>query len=913
MLRIEGARQHNLKGVTLEIRSGALTAIAGVSGSGKSSLAFDTIYAEGYRRYMDSLSMKARSLMDRLPRPDADAIEGLSPAVAISQRLSRPSPRSTVGSVTEIHAFLRLLFAHEGVPHCPSCGLPLAAMSRAAIVDRITALPEGTRVVLLAPLVTARKGDHSDVLRAYRREGFVRVRVDGVQHYLDELEPLDPEKEHDIEAVVDRIVIRDGVRSRVAESVETALRLGSGIIAVEYSAGRGEPARTMKMGERAVCPSCRFAFPPLRPSFFSPNSHYGMCPACKGLGVSGEVDEQEVFTAPSRPLLEGAIGPLNGPDGKPERRYLSFLEDFLARHSLPRSVSPASLDASLRRELLYGAEGRGGIVPFLLKHRREALRGKLLPCGECGGDGLRQEARHVKLGGLSMPELSALELREALAFLKGVEVKREAMRHALEEVRGRLAYLVEVGLGYLTLDRRAETLSNGELQRIRLATQVGSRLSGVVYVLDEPTVGLHPADTKDLLRSLRRFTDRGNTVIVVEHSPEVLREVDEIIELGPGAGRRGGEVVFKGTLDEMMRSPSSITGAYLRGEKAVRRERTSPCRPWGVVRLQGVRRWNLDGLDVEIPLGAFTVITGRSGAGKSTLAEALVESARAALAGAPPPPWVEAAEGFEGLSAVVPVDPSPLKRSARSNVSTYLGFAPAIRSLFAAAPEARMRGYSASRFSPNSREGRCESCRGTGVLRLEMVFLPDALVPCEDCGGTGLNREVLEIRYRGLNYAQVMEMEVAEAESFFANVRKVRVPLRLLREIGLGYLKLGQPSNTFSGGEAQRVKLAAGLVMSRRRSTLFVLDEPTMGLHFEDVNRLLVLLDKLVSAGHTVVAVEHDPWFAACADHIIELGPGGGKEGGKLTACGPPERVARADTVTGREVAAVLERGGGPR
>ncbi|MFA4985630.1 MAG: excinuclease ABC subunit UvrA [Candidatus Brocadiia bacterium] len=910
MLVVRGARQNNLKNITVELPTGRMSVITGVSGSGKSSLAFDTIYAEGYRRYMDSLSIQARSFMEQLPRPDVDTIEGLAPAVAISQRITRPSPRATVATVSEVAAYLRLLFAYEGTPYCPKCGRELRAMSRSAIVDYITSLPEKAKVILMAPLVRDRQGTHEEVIRAYTREGFVRMRIDGKYLEAGESLSLDGTKAHSIEGVIDRIVVRSGIRERVADSVETALRLGSGVIMLDITR-EGAGSELEYLGERAACPRCQIALPEITPRLFSSNSMTGMCPDCDGLGIAGDSLAGGIVTAPELSAFDGALGPLNGPDGKLRPRYLAVLRKFLKMFHIEPETPLGIYPSEALNALLFGVEaGAGlaspfeGVVAFL---RERGVRPKAHDtdvCASCKGSGLRSEALTVKLSGKNIAEICALECRDCVAFFACLNVRREALLPVLREISGRLEYIEGVGLGYLTLDRRADTLSGGELQRLRLATQIGSRLSGVVYVLDEPTIGLHASDTRKLLAALSGFLDRGNTVIAVEHDAEVIRSADFILELGPGAGSHGGEVTFAGTIDQCLLAATSKTGAYLSGKKRIERAAAQYGGVLGSIEIRGAREHNLRGVDVDIPAGRLTCIAGPSGAGKSTLAvDVLLRAAEARLGDADIPGCLDSLILPPGITSCSMVDSTPLRRSYRTNVTTYLGIAQHIRQVFSASPEAKMRGWGASKFSPNVRGGRCESCSGTGLRKLEMQFLPDVYAMCEDCEGSGFNREVLEVRFKGMNFAQIMNMEVEEAERFFMNISAIRKPLRLLKEIGLGYLKVGQSATTFSGGEAQRVKLAAGLIKNKGGGGLYILDEPTIGLHFEDVERLLVVLVKLVEHGNTVVVVEHDAEFIARCDYVIELGPAGGRDGGLLISAGRPEDIAAQGTLTGREIA----------
>ncbi len=939
-IRIRGARQHNLKNLHLEIPRGRLVVITGLSGSGKSSLAFDTLYAEGQRRYVESLSAYARQFLEQMDKPDVDAIEGLSPAISIEQKTTVRNPRSTVGTVTEVYDYLRVLYARVGQPHCPSCGRPITSQTVTQMVDRVLGLDEGARVEVLAPVVRGRKGEHRALLDELRRAGFLRVRVDGQPRELDEEIVLDKNRRHTIEVVVDRIVVRPSARSRLAEALELALARSEGLAVVEVRPREGREGERLVFSERFACPDCGVSFPEMSPRVFSFNSPHGACPACDGLGTRLAVAPERVVPDPGKTLAEGAVAPWAGKNGVFFRQMLQALQKHLG---LDLHTPWKELPEPVRRAVLYGTGDEAvdfafqarnstyrfrkpfeGVIPRLERRLREARSEDDLedlaeflerrPCPECGGARLRPESRAVTVGGRAIHEVCALTVEACLGFFCELDLPEREARIAervLREIRERLRFLLEVGLGYLTLDRPATTLSGGESQRIRLATQVGSRLTGVLYILDEPTIGLHPRDNQRLLGTLLELRDLGNTVIVVEHDEDTIRTADHVIDMGPGAGERGGHVVAQGTPDEIASHPASLTGAYLAGRKAIpvpgRR------RPADGLRLvvRGARGNNLKDLDVEIPLGVFVCVTGVSGSGKSTLVvDTLYPALAAALHGARLRPLDhDRVEGVEHVDKVVDVDQSPIGRTPRSNPATYTGVFSPIRDLFARLPEAQVRGYGKGRFSFNVKGGRCEACRGDGLIKIEMHFLPDVYVTCEECGGRRYDRETLEVRYKGASIADVLDMTVTQARELFRNVPSVRDRLQTLEDVGLGYIRLGQSSTTLSGGEAQRVKLAKELGRRATGRTLYILDEPTTGLHFEDVRRLLDVLHRLVDQGNTVLVIEHNMDVVKTADWVIDLGPEGGDAGGRIVAQGTPEEVAACEAShTGR---ALRERLGG--
>lgn len=935
-LIVRGAAQHNLKGIDCSIPRNRFVVITGPSGSGKSSLAFDTIYAEGQRRYVESLSAYARQFLDQLPKPRVESIEGLSPAIAIEQRALAKSPRSTVGTVTEIADYLRLLFARIGVPHCPKSGRVLRAYTVQEMVDAILSRGDGARVALLAPIARGGSGDLAEDLERLRRDGFVRARVDGQQIDLGDTTRLDGGRPHDLDVVVDRVVVREGVKGRLTDSVELALRMGDGTLLIDAVDG-SEP---VVMSERLVSWEFGITLPPVEPRLFSFNSPHGACPACDGLGVRSGIDPTRVVPDEGRTLREGAVAAFG-------RRGSVATAAEVSRVVKSLGVNPdlpwAELPSEQRQRILYGdtrKRTRGvpyeGIIPRLerLLESGEADEveeaaddGAIGPedlgrfivtqtCEACGGRRLRPEALAVKLDGRDFAELSTLPLRRLHHFLSQLAASSElTARDAtiaeplLRAVTERLGFLIDVGLDYLTLDRAAHTLSGGEGQRIRLATQIGASLVGVLYVLDEPSVGLHARDNQRLLEAVRRLVDTGNSVIVVEHDRDAILAADHVIDMGPGAGVHGGRIIAQGTPAAISADPASITGPYLSGAKRlpVPTRRVSPGSGW--LRVVGARAHNLKDVTLSIPLGLITAITGVSGSGKSSLVvDTLLSAARARLYGATG--WVgpcDRIEGLEQIDKVISIDQAPIGRTPRSNPATYTGIFTHLRELYAGLPEARARGYKPGRFSFNVKGGRCEACQGDGVLRIEMHFLPDVYVTCDACGGRRYNRETLEIAYRGLSIADALELTVDAAFDLFESIPRIRQRLTALRQVGLGYIQLGQSATTLSGGEAQRVKLATELARRATGSTLYVLDEPTTGLHFQDIELLTHALLELRGAGNSIVVIEHNVELIACADWVVDIGPEGGDNGGEIVAAGTPEAIAAcAMSHTGRFLASVL-------
>ncbi|MBS0380611.1 MAG: excinuclease ABC subunit UvrA [Proteobacteria bacterium] len=937
-IRVRGARTHNLKNVSLELPRERLIVVTGLSGSGKSSLTFDTLYAEGQRRYVESLSAYARQFLATMDKPDVDSIEGLSPAIAIEQKASSHNPRSTVGTVTEIYDYLRLLYARAGTPRCPDHGIELTAQTVSQMVDQVLRLPEGTAIALLAPVLSDRKGEHHELLKDLTAQGFVRARIDGRIQDLDNPPALDGKRKHTIEAVVDRLRVRADAAQRLAESFETALRLSGGLARLTFL---DEPAREeLVFSSRHACPTCGYSVPALEPKLFSFNNPAGACPACDGLGVQEFFDPQRVVLHPHLSLAGGAV---RGWDRRNEH-YFRLIQ-ALAKHyrfdietpwmDLPAQVQQVLLNGSGEDVIEFSYPGEGGkrtrkrhpfegILPNLTRRYRETespmVREELSrylgvrPCPECHGTRLNRAARFVFVGGKSLPEVAHLTVGRALEFLSGMELSGWRAEVAGKIVRGvseRLKFLSDVGLDYLTLERSAETLSGGESQRIRLASQVGSGLTGVMYILDEPSIGLHQRDNQRLLATLKQLRDLGNTVIVVEHDEEAIREADHVVDLGPGAGAHGGHLVAQGTPREIEANPASITGQYLAGRRSIQvptlRNRPDPARQ---IALRGARGNNLKGVDTAIPIGLLTCVTGVSGSGKSTLVidTLFAHAAQRLNAARTDPAPVEDITGLEQIDRVIDIDQSPIGRTPRSNPATYTGLFAPLRDLFAQVPEARARGYDAGRFSFNVKGGRCEACQGDGVIRVEMHFLPDVYVPCDVCKGQRYNRETLEIRYRGKNIHEVLEMTVEEAARFFQNVPAVAGKLQTLSEVGLSYVRLGQNATTLSGGEAQRVKLSRELAKRATGRTLYILDEPTTGLHFHDVEQLLTVLHRLRDEGNTLVVIEHNLDVIKTADWVIDLGPEGGEGGGEIIATGTPETIA-ANPVswTGRFLAPLLK------
>ena len=943
-LVVRGAREHNLKNIDVELPRNALVVITGLSGSGKSSLAFDTIYAEGQRRYVESLSAYARQFLGLMDKPDVDAIEGLSPAISIEQKTAGANPRSTVGTITEIYDYLRLLWARTGTPHCPNDGTPVERQSASQITDLVLEWPEGTKIEVLAPLVRGRKGEFRDEFEAMRKQGFVRVRVDGETYDLADVPKLNRRQNHEIAIVVDRLVVRATDRGRLADSIETALKTADGVVEVVRQSGS---PRSRLFSERYACPKCGLSLPELEPRQFSFNSPYGACPECSGLGTRREVNADLVLGEKSLSILEGVVLPWGEPSGYLRKVVLPAL----ARTYKFDLNSPWSdLAPAVQKILLTGAPGKTityqyaserwhgsyesgwkGVLDHVEKRYREtasdAVREQLeqymveQPCPACGGRRLKPESLSVLVAGKSIGDVVALAVRESLEFFSKVPLRGngrpgldpEISRPILKEVIDRLRFLVDVGLDYLTLDRSAATLSGGEAQRIRLATQIGSRLVGVLYILDEPSIGLHQRDNARLLATLRELRDLGNTVLVVEHDEETIRAADYVVDLGPRAGRHGGEVVAAGPLNDVLQHPDSLTARYLRGELRIPlppRRRVAQLGRF--LRVVGAKHHNLKDLTVEFPLGLFVAVTGVSGSGKSTLVtDILYQSlARHFYRAKVVPGAHDRLEGLDHVDKVIDIDQSPIGRTPRSNPATYTGLFTPIRELFTYLPESKLRGYGPGRFSFNVKGGRCEACQGDGLVKVEMHFLPDVYVPCEVCKGRRYNRETLEVRYKGRSIADVLDLTVADALDFFEHQPRIRTKLELLNDVGLGYIHLGQSATTLSGGEAQRVKLATELAKRDTGRTLYILDEPTTGLHFEDVRLLLEVLHRLVDKGNTVVVIEHNLDVVKTADWVIDLGPEGGELGGRVVAEGPPEKIVQSQAShTGQFLRKVLQAG----
>ena len=939
VIRVKGARAHNLKDITLEIPRDRLVVFTGVSGSGKSSLAFDTIFAEGQRRYVESLSAYARQFLGQMDKPDVDHIEGLSPAISIDQKSTSHNPRSTVGTVTEIHDYLRLLFARVGTPHCPNCGIPIRPQSVQQICERLEALPEGMRFQLLAPVVRGRKGEFRQLLEDIRKEGFVRVRLDGVIVSLDgDLPVLEKNRKHDLAIVVDRLVARPDLGARLADSVAQALQRGEGLMLVELLGTREEPrSEEILLSERHACPTCDFSFAEMEPRLFSFNSPFGACTSCHGLGSRMEFDPERVVPDGSRKLSE-AIAPWTGSSNP----YYGQLLSAVATHlDVSLDTRWDDLPEPARKVILHGTSERihidreswfrpgevgyraryEGVLPWLQRRHEESgsdrVREELeafmteRACDGCQGTRLKPEVLAVRVGDASIADISAMDIRSAHAFFDALSLsEREALiaQQILKEIRARLEFLLDVGLDYLTLSRKAGSLSGGEAQRIRLATQIGSGLTGVMYVLDEPSIGLHQRDNARLLATLGRLRDLGNTVLVVEHDEDTIRAADWVVDIGPGAGLHGGKVVAAGAPEGVMEHPDSLTGLYLSGRRAIPVPEARRLGHGVALELAGCRRNNLKDLTVRIPLGCFVCVTGVSGSGKSTLVNDLLhEALRHHLHGGPRPLGLRSVTGLEHLDKVIVIDQAPIGRTPRSNPATYTGLFDLVRDTFAQTIEAKARGYGPGRFSFNVKGGRCEACSGEGLNRIEMHFLPDIFVPCDMCRGNRYNRETLGITFKGKNIAEVLDMTVDEALEYFRNLARLKSRLQTLSDVGLGYIKLGQPATTLSGGEAQRVKLAEQLARRSTGRTMLILDEPTTGLSAFDTDRLLKVLQRLVEAGNSIVCIEHNLDVIKGADHLIDLGPEGGAGGGTLVAEGTPEQVAASPAShTGRFLAPVL-------
>ncbi len=922
-ISIRGAREHNLRDLDLDLPRDKLIVFTGVSGSGKSSLAFDTLYAEGQRRYVESLSAYARQFLDQMQKPNVDHVEGLSPAIAIEQKTASKNPRSTVGTVTEIYDYMRVLWARVGVQHCHKCGKPISSQTVDQMVDRLMALPEGSRLQVMAPLIRDRKGEYLDLLEEVRNDGFARVRVNGEILDLGVEIKLDKRRKHSIELVVDRLVVGAKTQSRLAESLEMALTKGDGLAIVDV-VGDGEQF----LSQKAACVDCGISFPKLEPQMFSYNSPQGMCPDCDGLGITLEMDEDLVVPAPELSLRDGAVPLLGAPASQ---RAKCMMEAFETQLGIDVDIPFRELPQEQRHTVLHGhpepiqfvfrsaSSGRAwryrrryeGILNVTERRFQEAEDEEAIsryqeylarrPCATCGGSRLRPESAAVRVGGRTITEVSALPVADAQKWMRQyclTVTDREARiaERLIREISERLQFMVDVGLGYLTMDRAAPTLSGGEAQRIRLATQIGSHLVGVLYILDEPSIGLHARDNVKLLHTLQRLRDLGNTVIVVEHDAETILAADHVVDFGPGAGRLGGHVVASGAVSEVLGCPESLTGAYLSGVRHVRPRdgRRKPLRGW--LEVKGARQHNLKGINVRVPVGLFTCVTGVSGSGKSTLVnEILLPALRRKLHRSIERPGDhDSVEGLEHFDKVIAITQDPIGRTPRSNPASYVGVLTPIREAFAMLPDSKLRGYKPGRFSFNVAGGRCEACKGDGVNQIEMLFLPDVYVTCEQCGGKRFNRETLTVRFKGKSIADVLEMTVDEAVELFANMPRIHRMLKVLQDVGLGYIQLGQSATTLSGGEAQRIKLAKELSKRSTGTTLYILDEPTTGLHFADVEKLLGVLDRLVEAGNSIVVIEHNMDVIQCADWIIDLGPEGGAAGGELIACGSPEDVMDA-------------------
>ena len=936
---IKGARENNLKNIDVEIPRDKLVVITGLSGSGKSSLAFDTIYAEGQRRYVESLSSYARMFLGQMDKPDVDYIDGLSPAISIDQKTTSKNPRSTVGTVTEIYDYLRLLWARIGVPHCPKCGKEIRQQSIDQIVDKVMELPEGTRIQLLSPVVRARKGEHTKVLEDARRSGYVRARIDGSLYELSEDITLEKNKKHNIEIVVDRLVIKPDIARRLTDSAETALALSGGLMFVDLPAEN----RQLAYSQNYACEDCGISVEELTPRLFSFNNPHGACPTCTGLGVQLLVDPELIMPNPELSILDGGIVASGWSNVKSDTISRMYFDALAKRYHFKLSDPIRTLSKEAVYAIMYGtkgeplqlkyerSEGYGvikrefeGIVNNLSRRYKEtqspAMRADIeesmseIACPECGGKRLRASALAVTVGGMNISDFTRLSIFNALEFIDSLELSDKEnliAERIIKEIKARLGFLTSVGLGYLSLSRSASTLSGGESQRIRLATQIGSSLMGVLYILDEPSIGLHQRDNEKLLKTLKQLRDLGNTLIVVEHDEDTMREADYVIDVGPGAGVNGGRIVCAGSVDDICACPESITGQYLSGKKFIPVPAARRSGSGRSLVIRGACENNLKNIDVEIPLGEFVCVTGVSGSGKSSLINEVLYKTLAAVKNRVKvrPGKSAGIDGLEYVDKVIALDQSPIGRTPRSNPATYTGVFNDIRDLFASTQDAKLRGYSQGRFSFNVKGGRCEACLGDGLIKVEMHFLPDVYVPCDVCGGRRYNRETLEVKYKGKNIAEVLDMTVEEACSFFANQPRILNKIQTLYDVGLGYVRLGQSSTTLSGGEAQRVKLATELSKRSSGSTVYILDEPTTGLHIADIHRLIDILEKFVDGGNTVVVIEHNLDVIKVADHIIDLGPEGGDMGGELTFTGTPEACADCEgSFTGQFLKPVLER-----
>lgn len=935
---IRGAREHNLKNVSLTIPRDKMIVFTGLSGSGKSSLAFDTIYAEGQRRYVESLSSYARQFLGQMEKPDVELIEGLSPAISIDQKSTSNNPRSTVGTVTEIHDYLRLLYARIGIPHCPKCGRVIERQTVDQVVEQIMALGEGARVQIIAPAVRGRKGEHAKLLAQIQKDGYVRVKVDGTVYDIADVPVLDKKLKHTIDVIVDRIIVRKGSEGRLADSLETAFSFGAGLAKVEHN---GEE---QLFSENYACPECGISIEELTPRMFSFNNPYGACPTCSGLGSLMKIDPALIVPNEELSLKKGAINATGWQSSNASSIAGMYLAALGEKYGFSLDAPFKELSAEAKKVILYGTGserihveyhkefGEGsydspfeGVIPNLERRYRETQSDFMkreieeymanIPCPDCNGKRLKKESLSVTVGGMNIAEISDMTVRHArekLGSLKLTQTEELIARQILKEIDSRLGFLISVGLDYLTLSRMAGTLSGGEAQRIRLATQIGSSLVGVLYILDEPSIGLHQRDNARLIDTLKGMRDLGNTLIVVEHDEETMLNADYIVDIGPGPGEHGGEVVFAGTPEEILKDENSITGKYLSGREyiPIPKHRRPVGESW--LSIRGARANNLKNVNADIPIGVFTCVTGVSGSGKSSLVNEVMKKAllRDLNRARTKPGEHDAILGIEKLDKIIDIDQSPIGRTPRSNPATYTGLFDLVRDVFAQTPDAKMRGYTNGRFSFNVKGGRCEACHGDGILKIEMHFLPDIYVPCEVCGGKRYNRETLEVRYKGKTIADVLDMTVEEALHFFAPLPKLAKKLQTLYDVGLGYIRLGQPSTTLSGGEAQRVKLATELARKDTGRTIYVLDEPTTGLHTDDVKRLLSILQRLCDGGSTVVVIEHNLDVIKAADYIIDLGPEGGDMGGTIVCCGTPEQVAEnRKSYTGKYLKPVLDKG----
>ncbi|MBU0676930.1 MAG: excinuclease ABC subunit UvrA [Verrucomicrobia bacterium] len=939
-IEVVGAREHNLKNVTVRIPRNSLTVITGLSGSGKSSLAFDTLYAEGQRKYVESLSAYARQFLEQMQKPDVDHIEGLSPAISIEQRTAGANPRSIVATTTEIHDYLRLLYASIGKQYCHTCGKPITTQTADQIVDHVLKLEELSRIMILAPLVQGRKGQHEDVFQRVRKEGFVRVRVNGEIVEIDDVPKLDKKRKHSIDVVVDRLVVSDSIRGRLTDSVEMALRVGDGVLLLLHETKQKKWTQTLH-SEKNACADCGISFDSLTPRYFSFNSPYGACPTCHGLGTMLIFDEDLVVPDPTLSIDDGALRAWRGGGRRTNIYYKGLLRAVTRHYGMDMETPYNEFPASFQKVLLYGSGDedvefgfwRGGayrkyskpfegVIPNLQRrleetksdYMRQKFRGFMsrAKCKDCKGARLRPESLACMVGKRSIKELTEMSVKDAAVFFNKLKLSSQEetiAREVLKEVRERLRFLADVGLEYLTLDRESGTLSGGEAQRIRLATQIGAGLVGVLYVLDEPSIGLHQRDNQRLIATLRGLRDLGNTVVVVEHDEQTIESADYVIDLGPGAGVHGGEVVAAGTVEQLLASPKSITARYMRGEVEIPipRERLKPKN--GHLEIVGARENNLQNVTAKIPVGLFTCVTGVSGSGKSTLVDDILRRAlfRKIYGSKDRPGKHRRINGADKFDKVIVIDQSPIGRTPRSNPATYTGAFTLIRDLFAQLPASKVRGYGPGRYSFNVKGGRCERCKGDGILKIEMHFLPDVYVTCEECRGLRYNRETLDIRYNGKNISEILYMTIEESLDFFKSVPGIARKLKTLSEVGLGYLELGQPATTLSGGEAQRVKLSSELSKRSTGRTLYILDEPTTGLHFADIHRLLRVLERLRDTGNTILVIEHNLDVIKTADYIIDLGPEGGDSGGRIVASGTPESIAACkESYTGKYLKQVL-------